>query len=231
MATLLTDNFNSYTDGNLSGQGPWSQGYGNDTFTVQTSGAKEGKCVYINADSENILAAACSAQATGRQTYYVKLSQTNISNGIYTWDAAYPNYNYYWMNNSWNSSGNVQFNNGSSMTTYQAYSANTWYCVEFEWRSSDNKFRYRIDGATYTDWWASWNGQATTGQDVFAFDVSGPLFFDSFAEDPIAEGTNMQINIGDTWKEVSAVKINVGDTWKVVSGAKVNVGDTWKTIF
>jgi hypothetical protein len=46
-----------------------------------------------------------------------------------------------------------------------------------------------------------------------------------------ATGTNMKINISDTWKDVSAMKINIGDTWKDVSAVKINVGDTWKDIF
>jgi hypothetical protein len=46
-----------------------------------------------------------------------------------------------------------------------------------------------------------------------------------------ATGTNTQINIGDAWKEVSAMKINIGDTWKEVAGAQINIGDSWKTIF
>ena len=46
-----------------------------------------------------------------------------------------------------------------------------------------------------------------------------------------AGGTNMQVNIGDVWKEVPAVKINIGDVWKDVAGAQVNIGNAWKTIF
>ncbi len=46
-----------------------------------------------------------------------------------------------------------------------------------------------------------------------------------------ATGTNMQINIGDAWKEVPAVQINIGDVWKEVVGMQINIGDTWKTIF
>ena len=44
-------------------------------------------------------------------------------------------------------------------------------------------------------------------------------------------GTNMQINISDTFKEVPAMKINIGDTWKDVTAVKQNIGDTWKTVF
>jgi hypothetical protein len=46
-----------------------------------------------------------------------------------------------------------------------------------------------------------------------------------------ATGTNCQVNIGDTWKEVSAMKINIGDAWKEVASAKINIGDNWKDIF
>ncbi|KKL65245.1 hypothetical protein LCGC14_2156910 [marine sediment metagenome] len=46
-----------------------------------------------------------------------------------------------------------------------------------------------------------------------------------------AAGTNAQINIGDSWKAISAMQINIGDVWKPVAGAQVNIGDAWKTIF
>lgn len=44
-------------------------------------------------------------------------------------------------------------------------------------------------------------------------------------------GTNIQLNIGDVWKEVPAVQINIGDAWKEVPGMQINIGDSWKTIF
>lgn len=46
-----------------------------------------------------------------------------------------------------------------------------------------------------------------------------------------AAGTNMQMNIGDTWKEIASAKINIGDAWKAVASARINIGDSWKTIF
>ncbi len=44
-------------------------------------------------------------------------------------------------------------------------------------------------------------------------------------------GTNMSINIGDTFKDVDSLKINVGDDWKDVVSVSQNVGDSWKTVF
>lgn len=34
---------------------------------------------------------------------------------------------------------------------------------------------------------------------------------------------NMKINIGDVWKDVTAVKINIGDVWKDVTAIDLNV--------
>ena len=46
-----------------------------------------------------------------------------------------------------------------------------------------------------------------------------------------AVGTNTQINIGDTFKDVDSMKINIADTWKAVESVKINIGDSWKTVF
>lgn len=46
-----------------------------------------------------------------------------------------------------------------------------------------------------------------------------------------ATGTNCQINIGDSWKEIDSIKINIGDTWKDVVNVYQNIGDTWKTVY
>ena len=46
-----------------------------------------------------------------------------------------------------------------------------------------------------------------------------------------ATGTNMQINIGDSFKVVAGMQINVSDVWKDVTAVKINVGDSWKTVF
>jgi len=48
---------------------------------------------------------------------------------------------------------------------------------------------------------------------------------------PFSTGTNCQVNIGDSWKAISAAQINIGDSWKAVEGMQINIGDVWKTIF
>jgi len=48
-------------------------------------------------------------------------------------------------------------------------------------------------------------------------------------QEPVA--TNMQINIGDSWKTVTSVQINIGDVWKAVTKIQQNIGDAWKDVF
>ena len=55
------------------------------------------------------------------------------------------------------------------------------------------------------------------------------VMLDSGAAPPV--GTNIQINIGDSFKSVDAMKINVADSWKEVVAVKINVGDSWKSVF
>lgn len=43
--------------------------------------------------------------------------------------------------------------------------------------------------------------------------------------------TNVGLNIGDVWKDATALKINIGDTWKTVTAMKINIGDVWKSVF
>ena len=47
----------------------------------------------------------------------------------------------------------------------------------------------------------------------------------------VAESIPLKINIGDSWKELSAMKINIGDSWKEIVGIQQNIGDAWKTVF
>jgi len=43
--------------------------------------------------------------------------------------------------------------------------------------------------------------------------------------------TNMKVNVGDVFKDITEAKINIGDSWKNVMKIQINIGDSWKTIF
>lgn len=81
---------------------------------------------------------------------------------------------------------------------------------------------YPFDGTI--DEVAVWD-RALSQSEVTALYNSG----DGFAY-PFSTGLNMQVNIGDVWKDVEAIKINIGDIWKDVDAVKLNIGDAWKTV-
>jgi hypothetical protein len=81
-----------------------------------------------------------------------------------------------------------------------------------------------------TAWHVSWSGSnETSGNETASTNLTSVT---DIAYTASGGGGNVKkINIGDTWKDITAAKINIGDTWKTVSAAKINIGDTWKTLF
>lgn len=78
---------------------------------------------------------------------------------------------------------------------------------------------------TYGD---SWTG--TTGVDWFLVrNCQGTEPTYEYGGEQVT-ALNIKINIGDVWKDVTALKINIGDVWKEVDSQKINIGDVWKTI-
>jgi hypothetical protein len=58
------------------------------------------------------------------------------------------------------------------------------------------------------------------------------VFYAVYALYTEAPGTpGIKVNIGDVWKDVTAVQVNIGDTWKTVTKGEVNIGDVWKTFY
>ena len=86
---------------------------------------------------------------------------------------------------------------------------------------SSGEYRDRNIRSDLSDPWG------TSGTDL---DRLGAIYA-VYEEGEAPTGTNMKINIGDTFKDVDALKINIGDSWKAVTSVKQNIGDSWKTVF
>jgi hypothetical protein len=90
----------------------------------------------------------------------------------------------------------------------------------------------RLSGALFDGFQAA-AGSSGTKTATHTSSVSATIMFalkpKSFGGAPA--GTNIKINIGDTFKDVSEMKINIGDAWKAVTKVQINIGDAWKTVF
>lgn len=241
-ATIFEDDFNSYNDGDLNGQGDWVGYASYASLQIQGTTVKEGaKAVNGTPIGGEICSRQGSAIAEGRITFYFMTSN----------HADWGSGNYYCragpMEGFWGTSGiafaHIKINQDGTIEYWDSlcsmvqilasYEDDHWYCVEVEWRNSDNKARFRIDEGTWTDWDGICGG-AFNSLSYFGMQAKitgGAIYFDHIAEEPIAEGTNMSLNIGDSWKSVSAISINIGDVWKAVTSASINIGDIWKKIF
>lgn len=171
MPAPLTDNFNSYTDGDLNGQGGWN------TFTPSGIVEVEGTIVYEGAKAIKFPTSGGFADAfkdgsntvDGKQTFSIRRHTTdplghgpnasiflNKSNGFSCIDIEIDNNDdfVYW-------DGNL-----SGYTVFGHCNEDTWYAIQAEWRSSDHKIRYNVNGGTWTNWFIG----------VSTWSVADPIF-------------------------------------------------------
>jgi hypothetical protein len=197
MATILTDNFNSYTDGNLGGQGSWQAYLTN--LRVQGTTVKEGaKAIDNGTSTDGVCHKGGTALTAGKITLYA-LMKDHAS-----WTAGRRLEFRCIQGSDWGGSpfidvaffqdGYIKLWDGAtSWVNIQTYNDDQWYCVEIEWRNTpDYKFRVRIDGGTWTNWYAGYGGNWTSGLNRVGIDMycnlSYKQFLDYIAEEPISAG-------------------------------------------
>lgn len=150
MAAILTENFNSYTDWDIVWQGSWISQQFSTNYDIQWSVVQEwAKALALIAWSHGwspIIYKTWTAVADWTQAFYVRKTVTNEEflvlleqHSTLTW--AIVKFSTGWQ---------IQYFNGSTYVDIQSYSADTWYLIEVEWRTSDNTARYRIDGWSWT---------------------------------------------------------------------------------
>lgn len=78
-------------------------------------------------------------------------------------------------------------------------------------------------------------GTDDPGSGLYSDDIEGDAWVSPWSigidQYAVISGTNIKINISDSWKDVSAAKVNIGDSWKTVTAIKENIGDVWKDVF
>lgn len=154
--SIVKDNFNSYTNGSVVGQGNWESYSRGDNFLVQGTTTFEGaKALYNNSSQDSVIGKAGDLLTDGRQTVYVRTEDrdswgTCLSGNVQVrmtknlWAQQYGSYFFV----SFYKDGIVGLN-GYPFDTYQD---NTWTPLEMEWRSSDTSARVRVNDGAWTNW-------------------------------------------------------------------------------
>lgn len=162
MATILTDNFNSYNNGDLNTQGGWA---GDTKFDVQGGVVYEGaKAVEIVNPTGNGIFKTGTQRADGTIVCYARQTATNVETSFFIFEDALACAGMYFA-----ADGNIKYSKTAGDGTYDTYSANTWYRFEIEWRTSDKTFRFKVDEGAWTDWYSSSYGDFTTGPNRVRF--------------------------------------------------------------
>jgi len=191
VTSIISDNFNSYVNGSIVGQGGWVDRVNGNNFIVQGITVFEGaKAVHKNALGDGVITKTGTSFADGRQAVYIKTENRD------NW-GEYPDGNVQMRisKGSWDSStmvavtlkknGNAAYYDpaSDSYVDFDTYNDNEWTFVEVEWRSSDRTAKYRVNNGTWTDWFsfrdaASFTDFDTVGLAFVLPSGSGEAYFD-----------------------------------------------------
>jgi len=189
--TVLTETFNSYGNGTLNGTSSWSGGI---AFKVQGTTVYEGaKAVNITGSVEQTISKSGTSQANGTTSVYIRSGSTNNRTYFTLFEGA----NQIAFAFGLVSGGNIGFYTSGGWVYNGTWVANTWYQIQAEWRSSDKKMRFRVNGGSYSDWYTPNGGNFTTGIDKIGLYVSAEgtslnSYFDYIAEDPYVAPSAIQ---------------------------------------
>jgi len=218
MARVLVDNFDSYSDGDLNGQGSWS---GDTTFDVQTS-VKQAGAKAISAVSDGTrreIEKAITASANGSQIWYMRASTNAGSNGgVVFREASDPGGNSE-IFFEFRSDGYISYYNGADFVQVAAYVADTWYKCETEWNATTGKARHRVNDGTWTAWYTTPYTFATIGYVYLLTRTNtGPtLYWDSLSEPYLID--NFVAGAGD-----GQVVYSGGADWDTAHNATAGTG-------
>jgi len=191
--SIVQDNFNTYIDGSIVGQGNWESYLNGDNFIVQGTNVFEGaKALYNNTSyADSVITKAGTPLSDGRQSFYIKTEDRSNWNWNVTFDG---NVYVRVTKGSWGGpfasvtfkkDGNVAYydvDNGV-YKNFATFNDNEWTKLEIEWRSSDKTARYRVNDGVWTDWDNFYGSASFTDFDHVGFDlrngISGGVYIDT----------------------------------------------------
>jgi hypothetical protein len=224
MAFISTDNFDSYSDGNLTGNSGgtnWSSnwsttGTGSWEPQVQASVILGGtKSVAMTPDAASDRGAARSFDAITSGVITVKVRRTSTSTGVMY--IALMEGSSIRMKVEMYSTGYFTLN-GTSRNNIETYSADITYTLYIEFDCSTDKARLKVDSGSYSSWFDF--GAATTSIDGLRFMSSDATtgvvnYFDDIAPEIT---TNIKTVNGLAYASVKTVNDLAVASVKTVSG-------------
>lgn len=161
-AVIILDDFNSYTDGTLDGQGGWT---GSSLYSIQATTTYEGAKAVKFPNPPEFIDKDITPQTDGIIGFYLRNDNLTDTRVILTSSGT----NRYQI--QLDSSGDINFN-GSTAETLGTYTLSTWYYLEIEIDATGNLARGRYDGGTWSSWLVSNTGDYIQIDNIQLFGTS-----------------------------------------------------------
>jgi hypothetical protein len=186
------DDFNSYNDGDLNGQGDW---FGSADFDVQGITKYEGNKAILTTGDSTWIEATTTAQTSGIIGLYARQSVLTDYLQLYLYDnvSAIAGIQF-------DEAGRLRARNTTWFTLIDPYKVDTWYWIEMEWRDTDGQARFRATEAGDTPGaWSDWKGNNDI-RDIFKVHLrhtraNGTAFYDYISDSPYVAPLELDVLI------------------------------------
>ena len=180
-AQALNDNFDSYNDGDLNGQGGWSGPANYDVQGVTTYGGTTKAVHTIASGGTTVIEKSVTKVVDGSQIAFHNPHTDFAGKG--TFIQFYEGADF--ISNVGFDAGNIYLywdDSGRQSDKIGEYDLYTWYKVEVEWNATANQVRARIDDGTWSDWKSS---DAFGGIDTISMaETQAEGYWDEFESQP-----------------------------------------------
>ncbi|OGZ62599.1 MAG: hypothetical protein A2812_03035 [Candidatus Staskawiczbacteria bacterium RIFCSPHIGHO2_01_FULL_36_16] len=192
---VVEDNFNSYVNGSVVGQGGWKNRSTGDNFIVQDTTVLEGaKALYISGVSDSVIIKEGISLSDGIQTFYAKTENRN------NW-APFSRIDFRMLRGGWDTgvyaqvalqwNGKVEYTKGGLNYQFATFNDDEWTKIDIEWRATDASARYRANDELWTDWYTYAGGGNfdSVGIDygILGGSVLAGAHFDALGANPVPE--------------------------------------------
>jgi len=146
----LNENFDSYSNGNLTGNGSWS---GNATWQVESSVVQAGThAATVNSNSSLLISNTAISASSGIQSFYVRSDNVTSTSAVIISFVEGSTERFAMLARGSDSTYRLR---GTSDVTIGTVAANTWYQVEIQFDGVGQQIRARINGGTWTSYMAA----------------------------------------------------------------------------
>jgi len=190
----VTDNFDSYNNGDLNGQGDWS---GDVEFDVQTTikqaGTKAVKIANLGANYKEIYK-TFTGEGDGNQVFYIRFASGSDRYAMFHVGEVATGNKARIQIHDYNS-GEFRLYASTNEQILSGLTTDQWYKCEIEWRTSDDSVRARVNDGTWTNWLACSSSFTVIDRIGMQAGKNSDQYFDTFL-DPNVSATDNSILFG-----------------------------------